>query len=355
MLHATALAALVCWLLCAALIVLGRKRHFGLDETEGRQKSHRRPVPRTGGIALAIGTAVGVAWVGQLGYLEWLTEGSLLLVLAPLLVAGALEDIRRHIAPRWRAFASLASAGLAVWLLGASIGRLGIDPLDALLHAAPWAGWLLAVIALGALPHALNMIDGYNGLAGMVSLMVLGAIGYVAFKVGDAMLMALSLAAIGAILGFLFWNWPRGDIFLGDTGAYVLGFWMALLAVLLVARNPAVSPWFALLVLIYPVWELLYSLWRRKVVRRRAGTAPDALHLHHLIYWRLTRLVEADEHPDPRRRRNATTSPYLWAVAALSVGPAMLWWNRTGLLMLWCAVFVAGYVAVYSLLLRRKI
>lgn len=355
MLHATALAALISWTICALLIVLGRRRGFGLDEIVGKQKSHRAPVPRTGGVALAVGMIAGMIWLGSLGALHWIQEAMLAIVLAPLVAAGLVEDVRRHVAPRWRALATLTSAGLAVWLLGATIGRLGFGWADGMLREWPWLGWMLALIAIGALPHAINMIDGYNGLAGMVSFMVFGAIGYVAFKVHDPLLIALSLTAIGALLGFLFWNWPRGDIFLGDTGAYLLGFWMALLAVLLIARNPSVSPWFALLVLIYPVWELLYSLWRRKVVRRRAGTAPDALHLHHLIYWRLTRLVDLESHPDPMQRRNATTSPYLWGVAAFSVGPAMLWWNETELLMFWCLLFVAGYLLAYRLLVQRRI
>ncbi|MGE0106673.1 MAG: glycosyltransferase family 4 protein [Thiomonas sp.] len=354
MLHATALSALLCWLGCAALIVLGRRRHFGLDETQGVQKWHRHPTPRTGGFALALGLMVGLIWLMHLTYVSEPVTIRLAVAIAPVLLAGVVEDLRRHVPPLWRALATVLAAGLAVWLLEASVTRLGLWPLDAWIHAWPVLGWLIALVAISALPHAVNMIDGYNGLAGMVSFMIFGAIGYVAFKVSDPLIMALSLAAIGALLGFLFWNWPRGQIFLGDTGAYLLGFWMALLSVLLVARNPAVSPWFALMVLAYPVWELLYSLWRRKF-RQRAGTAPDTLHLHHLVYWRLTRLLDEEDHPDPRQRRNAATSPYLWAVAAFSVGPAMLWWGSTPLLMACCVGFVTLYLLAYRLLVQRRI
>ena len=354
MLHATALSALLCWLGCAVLIVLGRRWQFGLDETHGVQKWHRHPTPRTGGFAIALGMILGILWLMHLTYLTSTTTGLTAIAVAPVLAAGMVEDLRRHVAPRWRALATVLAAALAVWLLGASVHRIGLWPIDSWLQAWPVLGGVVALIAIGALPHAVNMIDGYNGLAGMVSFMIFGAIGYVAFKVSDVQIMALSLAAIGALLGFLFWNWPRGQIFLGDTGAYLLGFWMALLSVLLVARNPAVSPWFALMVLAYPVLELLYSLWRRKF-RQRAGTAPDTLHLHHLVYWRLTRLLDHDDHPDPKLRRNAATSPYLWAVAAFSVGPAMLWWADTHVLMLCCIGFVTLYLLAYRLLVQRRI
>ncbi|MFZ5577450.1 MAG: glycosyltransferase family 4 protein [Pseudomonadota bacterium] len=354
MLHATALSALLCWLGCAVLIVLGRRRHFGLDETHGVQKWHKHPTPRTGGFAMTLGIAVAMLWLLHLTYLTPQATAFTAIAVAPVLLAGMIEDLRRHVAPIWRALATVLAAALAVWLLGASVHRLGLWPLDLWLQAWPVLGWIIALVAIGALPHAVNMIDGYNGLAGMVSFMILGAIGYVAFKVSDVQIMALSLAAIGALLGFLFWNWPRGQIFLGDTGAYLLGFWMALLSVLLVAHNPIVSPWFALMVLAYPVLELLYSLWRRKL-RQRAGTAPDTLHLHHLVYWRLTRLLDHDDHPDPKLRRNAATSPYLWAVAAFSVGPAMLWWGNTPMLMLCCVGFVTLYLLAYRLLVQRRI
>ncbi|MGE0072334.1 MAG: glycosyltransferase, partial [Thiomonas sp.] len=262
MLHATALSALLSWLGCAVLILLGHRRHFGLDETVGVQKWHRQPTPRTGGFAIAAGLLLGLLWLVHLTYVRPQVMAFLGVSLLPVLLAGGFEDVRRHVPPLWRALATLLAASLATWLLGASVQRIGLWPLDPWLQTWPLLGAVIGVIAIGAMPHAVNMIDGYNGLAGMVSFMIFGALGYVAFKVSDALIMALSLAAIGALLGFLFWNWPRGQIFLGDTGAYLLGFWMALLAVLLVARNAVVSPWFALLVLAYPVWELLYSLWR---------------------------------------------------------------------------------------------
>jgi UDP-N-acetylmuramyl pentapeptide phosphotransferase/UDP-N-acetylglucosamine-1-phosphate transferase len=346
-----ALAALLSWLACVLLIVLGQRWGFGLDETVGElQKKHRRPTARSGGLAIIAGFAAGAALAAAHGYSTVRFNLQLCAVAAPLLLAGVWEDLRRHLAPALRAAAGMLSALLAVLVLGAGIDRLGIPGIDALLRAWPLLGTALSVVALAAMPHAVNMIDGFHGLAGVVGAMILAAIAYVAFKVGDSRIMVLAGVGVGALAGFLFWNWPRGDIFLGDAGAYSIGFVAALLATLLVHDHAQVSPWFALEVLLYPTWELLFSVYRRRVLRGRPGMLADTSHLHHLVHRRLQRALHLQA---PRAREaNAHTAPYLWGLAAFSIGPAVLWWDRGAWLAASCLAFVVVYVLSYRALLR---
>jgi UDP-N-acetylmuramyl pentapeptide phosphotransferase/UDP-N-acetylglucosamine-1-phosphate transferase len=346
-----ALAALLSWLACVVLIVLAQRWGFGLDETVGeQQKKHRRPTARSGGLAILVGFGAGAALAASIGYSTARFDLQLLGTATPLLLAGIWEDLRRHLAPALRAGAGLLSALLAVSVLGATIDRLGIPGVDTLLRSWPLLGAALSVVAVAALPHAVNMIDGFHGLAGVVGAMILAAIGYVAFKVGDTRIMVLAGAGVGALIGFLFWNWPRGYIFLGDAGAYFIGFLAALLATLLVRDHHEVSPWFALDVLLYPSWELLFSVYRRRVVRGRPGMLADTLHLHHLVHRRLQRALNLGaQRPG---EANAQTAPYLWGLAAFSIGPALLWWDRGSLLAAACLAFVAAYVWSYRALLR---
>jgi UDP-N-acetylmuramyl pentapeptide phosphotransferase/UDP-N-acetylglucosamine-1-phosphate transferase len=351
--QAIALSGLLTWLGCLGFILLARRHRFGLDETRGElQKKHREPTPRTGGIALTAGWAVGAMLVSLAGYSPEHFNARLGLAAMPLLAAGIWEDLRRHLAPWIRAAATVLSAALAVALCGVSVTHLDLPGLDSVLRTTPWLGWIIATIAIGAMPHAVNMIDGFHGLAGTVGAMILAAIAYVAFKVGDTQIMTLAGVGFGALLGFLLWNWPRGRIFLGDTGAYLLGFAVAVLAVLLVQRNPLVTPWFALLVLIYPTWELLFSLYRRRMVRKRPGMRADSLHLHHLIYRRLNRALHLEVPGHSRTSMNAYTAPYLWGLAAFSIGPAMLWWNSTWLLASCSLLFVLAYSWAYRSLMH---
>ncbi|RZI99070.1 MAG: undecaprenyl/decaprenyl-phosphate alpha-N-acetylglucosaminyl 1-phosphate transferase, partial [Haliea sp.] len=208
--------------------------------------------------------------------------------------------------------------------------------------------------AIGGLPHAFNIIDGYNGLAGTVAVLVCLAVSHVALQVGDRQLAAMVICLFGATLGFLMWNYPSGRIFAGDGGAYVWGMVIAVACVTLVQRHSAVSPWFPMLLLIYPVWETLFSIYR-KVARGQSPGTADALHFHQLIFRRLVRVAFSDDEARQLLARNNRTSPYLWMFAALSVVPAVLFWNNTAVLILCTLLFVTTYVIAYLMIVRFKV
>lgn len=267
---------------------------------------------------------------------------------------GAVEDLWHQLRARWRLGLTLLAGLSATWLLGLRVGSFGIPPVDQVWALSPWPGIALAVIAIAGLPHAFNLIDGYNGLAGAVAGICCLAIAYVALQVGDRQLAAITLVLAGATAGFLFWNYPRGLIFAGDGGAYLWGTVIAMASVLLVQRHPQVSPWFPMLLLSYPVLETAFSVYR-KLVRGQSPSMADALHLHQLIYRRIVREVFHDNEARRMLMRNNRTSPYLWAFATLTVVPAALFWQTTWLLIGWCAVFVALYVWAYTRIVRFRV
>ncbi|WP_019103400.1 MraY family glycosyltransferase [Chromobacterium haemolyticum] len=318
----------------------------------GVQKFHARPVPRIGGVPIALGLIAGsclLAWF--LGDAKVLI---VLLVALPAFAIGMLEDVTKKVGPMPRLLATFVSAGLGYFLLGAGLQRLDIPLLDGLLSQFWLLSLLLTLIAVGGVAHAVNIIDGYNGLSGMVSIFIFLAVAYVSFKVQDAMLMGICFAMVGAIAGFLFWNFPRGLIFAGDGGAYLVGFMIAEVAVLLVTRHPYVSPWFPLLCVIYPVFETLYSIYRKKFLRGMSPGMPDGLHLHMLIYKRLVRWMVGSRDAAHLTQRNSLTSPYLWALSSFSVVPAMLFWNNTPVLIGFVLVFIASYIYLYRMIVRFR-
>jgi UDP-N-acetylmuramyl pentapeptide phosphotransferase/UDP-N-acetylglucosamine-1-phosphate transferase len=180
------------------------------------------------------------------------------------------------------------------------------------------------------------------------------AISHVALQVGDRQLAAMVICLVGATMGFLMWNYPSGKIFAGDGGAYVWGMVIAVACVALVQRHSAVSPWFPMLLLIYPVWETLFSIYRKLARGQSPGTA-DALHFHQLIFRRIVRVAFTDDEARQLLARNNRTSPYLWMFAALSVVPAVLFWRNTLALMLCCVLFITTYVLAYLMIVRFKV
>jgi UDP-GlcNAc:undecaprenyl-phosphate/decaprenyl-phosphate GlcNAc-1-phosphate transferase len=276
------------------------------------------------------------------------------MVIAPGVIGGCVEDITHRLRARWRLGLTAFSALLAVGWLQLSVARLGIEPIDTVLAAWPAFGIGLAFVAVMGLPHAFNLIDGYNGLAAMVAIVVCLALAHVALQVGDRELAMMVIALAAATGGFWLWNYPRGLIFAGDSGAYLWGGAIALASLALVQRHGQVSPWFPMLVLIYPVLETLFSIYR-KMARGVSPTMADALHFHQLIYRRIVRGVFQGDEARRMLRRNNRTSPYLWGFTLLTVLPAVLFWKSTPVLIAFCALFVAIYVGSYLMIIRFKV
>jgi len=185
-------------------------------------------------------------------------------------------------------------------------------------------------------------------------MMVSAALAYIAWRVGDDLVFALSLATLGATLGFFLWNYPRGLVFLGDGGAYLLGFMLAELGILLTARHPQVSMLTPLLLVAYPVFETLFTMYRRRFIHKRSMTQPDGSHLHTLIYRRLKQGPFDESGVRGSTRGNSGTSPYLWLLNAVAVIPATIWWDNTPALALSLAVFVLAYLDVYWRIVRFR-
>lgn len=328
---------------------------FSADsDLTGVQKFHAIAVPRIGGVAilLAILFALCVRYfqsseVGLFGLL-------LIVSSLPAFIAGLTEDITKKVGIRIRLLATVLAAGLAGYILNAWLGSVQILGIDNLMLAYPVLAIAITCFAVGGVANAFNIIDGYNGLSAMVAVIILSGITYVAFKVGDHQIMIAALAMIGALFGFLFWNYPRGLIFLGDGGAYFVGFWIAELSVLLTARHPEVSKWFPLLLCAYPIFETLFTIYRRMILKRVHPGMPDASHLHQLVYKRVVRWSIGTDHSYLKVQRNALTSPYLWILCLLAVIPAILFWQDHVLLKIFTAIFALTYCWIYWAIVRYQ-
>jgi UDP-GlcNAc:undecaprenyl-phosphate GlcNAc-1-phosphate transferase len=324
-------------------------------DLSGPQKFHTLAVPRIGGIGIYLALVI-TALFAHLALKP--DRGLLLLELSvyalPAFLIGLSEDLTKKIGVKTRLVASAASAFLGLYFLNILITKIQVPGIDWLLGISIIA-IIFTVVAVTGLANAYNIIDGFNGLASMVAMISLLAIGYVAFKVNDPALASTCLIVIGAIGGFFIWNYPRGLIFLGDGGAYLIGYLIASLSILLVVRNPSVSPWFALLVNAYPIFETLFTIWRRKVHQGKNPSLPDGAHFHSLIYRRIIRWAEVHESKDSASfAKNAKTSPYLWLLSSLAVFPAIFWWQNTWILQCFALLFCVSYVWAYNALVKFK-
>jgi UDP-N-acetylmuramyl pentapeptide phosphotransferase/UDP-N-acetylglucosamine-1-phosphate transferase len=350
-------AAFVVSFVAAALIIRlsrGSRRAWDDHDIESVQKFHAGAVPRVGGLAVAAGLTGLLIWVLAERQAVALQVGLVLACGLPPLIAGLLEDLTKQVGIKTRLLATALSGVLAFFLLGAQLREVQLPGLDWLMGFTVFS-LLFTAVAVAGVANAVNIIDGYNGLAAVVVMISLLSLAYVGLQVGDSLVVSMALAGVGALLGFFVWNWPRGLIFLGDGGAYFIGYLVAVLSFVLVARHRGVvSPWYPFLLFIYPVFETLFSIWRKRVVRGASPGVPDGLHLHMLVFRRLVRWAVGRRDAASLTLRNSLTAPYLWLLSSLAAIPATLFWRYPHVLQAFVAAFCLVYVWLYLRLVRFR-
>lgn len=337
------------------LVIRHSTRHEAAMDTDlsGIQKVHIEAVSRIGGVSIFLAVVLcGLYTIYRAPLIgNWIT---LLMVCSAVAFAGGIvEDITKNVSPLRRLLLTMIAAVLGYFLLDAKIER--IDWIWNIWYLKyVWLSLPLTVLAVAGIANAINIIDGFNGLASVVTICMLLSLGYVALQVNDMFVLVAALMVAGATAGFLIWNYPAGLIFLGDGGAYFIGFMLGELSVLLVMRNPQVSTWYAVLLLIYPVFETLFSVYRRLFLRGKSPGMPDGIHLHSLIFRRIVHWAVGRRDARALMRRNALTSPYLWLLSLMAVIPATLLWRQTGALMILCLLFIVSYVWLYARIVRFR-
>lgn len=357
---------MICVLLIALLagaataFLIVRFPHLHLRATsdtafgESPQKFHHETTPRIGGVAVIIGLLVGLLIAVQNEVLAANQYGMWLFCIAPVFFTGLAEDISKKVGSRWRLLAAFAAAALGWFLLGGKLSPPGTEQLASQLFYPPLC-FAFTLLAVGGVTHAFNIIDGLNGLLGGVAILIVSGLAWMSHKVGDPELFAVCLSLLGGVTGFLFFNFPLGKLFAGDAGAYLIGFLIAEISVLLTTRHPEVSPWFPMVLVAHPVTEVLFSIYRRRFLKNLPVDRPDALHLHSLLYKRIAIWIW-DERPSPATKTlsNAFAAVVLWLLMLLPLGLALLFHDNDCLLIVGGVFFVLCYLSLYWGLVRFK-
>jgi UDP-N-acetylmuramyl pentapeptide phosphotransferase/UDP-N-acetylglucosamine-1-phosphate transferase len=331
----------------AQVLVLTADGHgrFTMDPPGAIQKFHSQPTPRIGGIGIylaLVGASMIIPEAGAAAILTTILKAGI-----PALLVGLLEDVTKRVGVLTRLWATMVSGLVACWLAGISLTHLDIPLVDDLMRIAPVAV-LVTAFAVGGLSNAINIIDGFHGLASGTTVLCLLALACIAVHVGDMPLTLACVVVAAAVAGFWLVNFPWGKLFLGDGGAYFAGFALAWLAVLLPMRNTGVSPWASLLVCAYPIIEVLYSIVRRLLCRQSAGS-PDRRHLHSLVATRVIPKLLPDLQPT---LQNSSVSVIMWAFAAVPALAAIAFHRHTDFLVISAVVCVVGYHLIYRRVAR---
>lgn len=325
------------FIISCAMIKIAKRTGKMLDSADKVQKMHFGKIPRGGGVGVFVAFCAGIALLVAFGKIE----AKFLALIIPssfIFTSGILEDFNYALSPKIRL--TLQTAG--------AISTIIIFPNCVIVDIGVELYYNLAIIftlfCMVGVTNAMNIIDGFNGLAGGFALLVLISIAIVSAIVGNVAVFYIALVLIGVVLGFLVLNFPNAKIFLGDGGAYFMGFLLAFLLVILTQdssnniADKSVSAYYGLCVMIYPVFEVLFSIWRRKR-RRLSAMSADKLHLHTLIFKRVT-------------HSSIKTSMFLWAINTPFIFTPIFFYDNITILVALIVVFIAIYIFLYLKIIR---
>jgi UDP-GlcNAc:undecaprenyl-phosphate/decaprenyl-phosphate GlcNAc-1-phosphate transferase len=333
----------------------------GVDEPEAR-KMHHRPIPRLGGLALFAAMIAGIGVASLLPTFDEVfaetSEPEAIILAAVVIVGLGLFDDTRGISAPAKLAGQILAAGILV-LFGFRLLFVYIPP-GTVISLSPDLGALLTIVAIVSMINAVNLVDGLDGLAAGIGAIAAAALfWYVTSaeplaQVGLASSAGLMLAiCVGAAVGFLFYNFNPASIFMGDTGAMLLGLLLAAAGISAIQGTiqPARGTFAALsvpvlipaLVLAVPLFDTVWAILRRL----RSGGAvfsPDKKHLHH-------RLVEIGH-----SHRRAVLIMYYWSalVAFAAVGVGLLPLPVVGIVVASGIGFALLFAGVGWLLRRRR-
>ena len=246
--------------------------HWGLVDVPNDRSTHKEHIARGAGI----GFYLAVAFVLPFFHLELLlshvwTCVAILLVF----IIGVLDD-HHDTSPNAKFFIIIFSTILLFF------DNIFIDDLGTFFGLELSLGWFalpFTIFAVTGFTNALNLIDGLDGLAAKLSLVILISFFIVGYIYDDLFMMVLSSAFIATLLGFLIYNWHPASIFMGDSGSLTLGFIISLLAIKSLAYIPTVS---ILFIAAIPILDTLVVMIRRKLNGRSIFSA-DRCHIHHIL------------------------------------------------------------------------
>lgn len=334
-------------LICIISIGIAKKYKFCIDDNKSTkpQKSHDISTPRIGGLGIVISFNVAMLFFS---FIYGVLFFHLFLSSLIIFISGFLEDALNRLSPKIRlSFQTIATIYILLNL------NIYLENLNLGFDLPLIIAFLFSLFCIVGCCNAINIIDGLNGLGGGISILILVSIAMVSYHNDFELISLISFLLSFCILGFLVLNFPYAKIFLGDGGAYLIGFVISILLIMLSQSQldtnslysnfikdkvKYVSAWYGFSIMIYPVWEVIFSIIRRKIAKKRA-MQPDGKHLHQLLYKLL--------------KNNPKSSIIIILYNIPFIAISSFFYYRTDILIFISLIFILMYIAIYIFLLKK--
>ena len=309
------------------------------DQYKKPQAFHQIPTPVSGGIGIYFCFLIVCFYLflsKQFIYYEYLLFCTLFFLL------GLIDDFKVNFRPKFRLILMIISLIFLVLTNNFYIKNTGIEFLNRFLEIDIFALFFVCLCFLFII-NGSNLVDGYNGLLGIHSLIILINLFFINYLNENNNLAFFLLSGILIIAVFVKYNFPKANIFLGDSGSYFIGAFIAVSVIKTSIENPAISPFFFCILLFYLFFEVFFSFIRKIVVENKSPLFPDKKHLHMLIYKSLLKKNK------DKVKSNFTTSIIINLVYFTMTIPAILMMENGMFCKYYSLIFFIIYIFCYKL------
>jgi UDP-N-acetylmuramyl pentapeptide phosphotransferase/UDP-N-acetylglucosamine-1-phosphate transferase len=251
---------------------------LSLKAYHSKQRLHQEEIPRIGGLIIYVFLIMTAFFSLDSDLLN-----VILMTAIPIIFIGVKEDLFHNTSPKLRLIFMIVSASLFVTLLPTNLPEIDFPIINQVLSFSILKE-IFFIFAILVIINGNNLIDGVNGNMALTNIVQLVVLALLASTVNDSRMVEVYLILMLPLIIFLIFNFPMGKIFSGDVGAYFYGFAISASVIYLFGEYDQFFSWNAVLILIYPSSELLFSFIRKKIFESKSPFFADRHHLHTLIY-----------------------------------------------------------------------
>ena len=313
------------------------------DQFMKPQAFHEFPISTSGGAGIFFSFLILCLYLfltQQIIYYEYLSFCTLFFLL------GLADDLKLNAKPKFRLLLMIAFLITLVILNEFYIENTGIRFLNRFLEIDIFALFFVCLCFLFII-NGSNLIDGYNGLLSIHTLIILINLFFVNYFGGNNDLAFFIFCVILVITIFLKYNFPKATLFLGDSGSYFLGTFIAISVIKTSIANPTISPFYFCILLFYLFFEVFFSFIRKIAVERRSPLFPDGKHLHMLLYKTLLKKN------NDKLKSNYYVSVVINLIYLILIIPAIFMMNNGMFCKYYSIIFFLIYFFSYKIIYEK--
>ena len=313
------------------------------DQFNKPQAFHTFPISTSGGVGIFFSFFILCLYLfltQQIIYYEYLSFCTLFFLL------GLVDDLKLNAKPKFRLLLMIAFLITLVILNEFYIENTGIRFLNRFLEIDIFALFFVCLCFLFII-NGSNLIDGYNGLLSIHTLIILINLFFVNYFSGNNDLAFFLFCIILIIAVFLKYNFPIATLFLGDSGSYFLGTVIAISVIKTSIANPLISPFYFCILLFYLFFEVFFSFFRKLIKEKTSPLRPDKKHLHMLLYKLLIKKN------NDKLKSNYYVSLIINLIYLVFITPGILMMKNGLFCKYYSVIFFIAYIFCYGLLSKK--